>query len=72
MAKRRHRFPDGRRFELSQIPDGRWKVQNLDDKRGWSSARPAVRNLLREGMGGRVSERDRSGTPQWRHHRPTT
>lgn len=30
------RFPDGRRFEVTQIPDGRWKVQNLDDKRGWS------------------------------------
>lgn len=36
MAKTIIRFPDGRRFEVTQIPDGRWKVQNLDDKRGWS------------------------------------
>ena len=49
------RFPDGRRFEVTQIPDGRWKVQNLADKRGWSlyeTRRDAIEHA--EDMGGRV------------------
>lgn len=55
MAKTIIRFPDGRRFELSQIPDGRWKVQNLDDKRGrslYETRRDAIEHA--EDMGGRV------------------
>lgn len=49
------RFPDGRRFEVTQTPDGRWKVQNLDDKRGrslYETRRDAIEHA--EDMGGWV------------------